>query len=100
MLDDWTNEGFDPFASPTETGAAFGIKNGDNKAAITRHRVTAQRMVGVPGDEPLRTDDNGHPINRQFLDVPQDEPEMHARARLRGRGQRRSTCSPTCRARR
>jgi len=75
MLDDWTNVGFDPFASPTETGSAFGIKNGDNRAAITRHRVTASRMVGVPGDEGLRSDDNGHPVNRHFLDVTQEEPE-------------------------
>jgi hypothetical protein len=76
-LDDWTNEGFDPFASPTETGSAFGPKNGDNKRAITRHRVTAKRMVGVPGDEGIRTDENGFPRNRQFADVPQDEPELH-----------------------
>ena len=32
-------------------------------------------MVGVAGDEGLRTDDNGHPVNRHFLDVPQDEPQ-------------------------
>src|SRR6266540_3063985 len=78
MLDDWTNEGFDPFASPTETGSAFGEKRGDNKRAITRHRVTAQRMVSVPGDEQIRTDESGFPVNRHFLDVPQDEPEIHA----------------------
>jgi len=78
MLDDWTNAAFDPFASPEETGTPFGPKNGSNKAAITRHRVTAKRMVGAPGDEPLRTDDNGFPINRQFPDVPQDEPVIHA----------------------
>ena len=41
MLDNWTNEGFDPFASPQETGSAFGVKRGDNSAAVTRHRVTA-----------------------------------------------------------
>ena len=76
MLDDWTNEGFDPFASPTETGSAFGVKRGENRKAITRHRVTAQRMVGVPGDEQIRSDESGFPINRQFLDVPQDEPEV------------------------
>ena len=35
-------------------------------------------MVGAPGDEPLRTDDNGFPVNRQFTDVPQDAPEVHA----------------------
>jgi hypothetical protein len=77
MLDDWTNEGFDPFASPTETGSAFGPKHGDNRKAITRHRVTAQRMVGVPGDEQIRSDESGFPINRHFLDVPQDEPDVN-----------------------
>jgi hypothetical protein len=77
MLDDWTNEGFDPFASPSETGTAFGPKRGQNRKAITRHRVTAKRMVGVPGDEQIRTDTNGFPVNRHFLDVPQDEPEVH-----------------------
>src|SRR6266702_1719109 len=51
MLADWTNDGFDPFASPEETGSAFGPKHGDNIDAITRRRVTAQRMVAVPGDE-------------------------------------------------
>ena len=77
MLDDWTNEGFDPFASPAETGKPFGVKNGDNTAAVTRQRVTAKRMVGVPGDEQIRTDAT-HPINRMFADVAQDEPEVHA----------------------
>ncbi len=28
MLDDWTNAAFDPFASPHETGGAFGPKSG------------------------------------------------------------------------
>ncbi len=78
MLDDWTNSTFDPFASPHETGPAFGIKNGDNRPAINRHRVTAKRMVAVPGDEGLRDDENGHPVNRHFLDVPQDEPVVEA----------------------
>jgi hypothetical protein len=76
ILDDWTNDGFDPFASPHETGPAFGIKHGANTAAITRRRVAARRMVNVPGDEELRADDNGHPVNRMFADVPQDEPEI------------------------
>ena len=78
MLDDWTNEGFDPFASPDETGSAFGPKRGDNRKAITRHRVTAKRMVSVPDDEGLRSDENGFPVNRHFVDVPQDEPEVRA----------------------
>ena len=80
MLDDWTVEGFDPFASPDETGSAFGPKRGANTAAVTRHRVTAARMVGLPEDEPLRSDESGFPVNRHFLDVSQDEPEVHAEA--------------------
>jgi Hydroquinone 1,2-dioxygenase large subunit N-terminal len=77
MLDDWTNAAFDPFASPTETGSAWGPKNGENHRAVTRRRVTAKRMVGVPGDEEVRTDAT-HPINRHFADVAQDQPEVHA----------------------
>ena len=76
MLDDWTINGFDPFASPAETDKPFGVKTGSNTAAVTRRRVTASRMVGVPGDEQIRTDAT-HPINRMFADVPQDEPEVH-----------------------
>ena len=78
MLDDWTNEGFDPFAAPDETGLPFGRKHGNNRTAIQRHRVVAKRMTGLPGDEGLRTDQNGYPVNRQFKDVPQDAPEVHA----------------------
>src|SRR5215207_4421111 len=51
MLDDWTTADFDPFASPAETGKPFGAKNGSNTAAVTRRRIAAKRMVGVPGDE-------------------------------------------------
>lgn len=77
ILSDWTNDGFDPFAAPQETGSPYGVKHGDNDAAITRTRVTAERMVGVPGDEPLRTDET-HPVNRMFADVDQSEPDVHA----------------------
>lgn len=77
MLDDWTNASFDPFASPAETDKPFGVKEGSNTDAVTRRRVAANRMVGVPGDEQVRTDAT-HPINRMFADVPQDEPEVHA----------------------
>jgi Hydroquinone 1,2-dioxygenase large subunit N-terminal len=77
MLADWTNSGFDPFAAPEETGTAFGVKSGDNLGAVTRHRVTAQRMVSCEGDEPLRSDESGFPVNRMFADVPQDQPELH-----------------------
>ncbi|MCU1380863.1 MAG: hqdB [Acidimicrobiales bacterium] len=76
ILDDWTIEGFDPFAAPEETGSPWGDKQGSNTKAVTRRRVTAKRMVGVPGDEVPRSDATGHPVNRMFADVPQDEPDV------------------------
>jgi hypothetical protein len=78
MLDDWTIEGFDPFAAPEETGTPFGPKRGNNSRAVKRARVVAKRMVGLQGDSRLRSDHNGYPVNRQFTDVEQDEPEVHA----------------------
>src|ERR1700744_6427492 len=75
IMKDWVNEGFDPFAAPEETGSAFGAKHGDNIAAIDRTRIATKRMPGLEGDSPLRDD---FPVNRQFTDVAQDEPEIHA----------------------
>ncbi|HEX6657918.1 MAG TPA: hypothetical protein VF065_07540, partial [Ilumatobacter sp.] len=78
ILRDWTNEGYDPFAAPMETGQPFGRNKGSNDAAVTRRRVVANRMVSVPGDEPIRTDETGYFVNRAFADVPQDEPTIEA----------------------
>ncbi|MBN1239455.1 MAG: hydroxyquinol 1,2-dioxygenase [Gammaproteobacteria bacterium] len=79
MLDDWTNVGYDPFAAPAETGLTWqGKKQGHNRAALNRARESCRRMPGLPGDVPLRTDRNRYPINRAFLDVPQDEPVIEA----------------------
>lgn len=77
MISDWTVAGFDPFASPMETKTPWGTKSGDNDAAVNRKRVTARRMVGLPGDTPVRSDENGYPINRMFADVGQDKPEVY-----------------------
>ncbi len=74
IMRDWTNDGYDPFAAPAETSVPWGRKNGDNDNAVGRARVTARRMVGLPGDAPIRSDDSGHPVNRMFADVAQDEP--------------------------
>ena len=76
MVRNWTNEGYDPFAAPLETGTAWGPKSGSNDAAVERLRVTAKRMVGLPGDTALRTDASGFPVNRMFSDVPQNEPKI------------------------
>ena len=79
ILHDWTNFGYDPFAAPRETGLAWsGRKAGHNTAAVGRTRDVCKRMPGLPGDIPLRSDHNGYPVNRAFLDVPQEEPEVHA----------------------
>lgn len=78
MVSDWTNAGYDPFAAPMETGTPWGSKHGNNDVAVERTRVAAQRMVGLPGDAPLRTDANGYPRNRMFADVPADQPLVEA----------------------
>ena len=79
ILADWTNEGFDPFAAPAETTNDWlGPKHGNNHAAINRERQVSRRMVGLPGDTPVRTDGNGYPVNRAFADVDQSQPEIHA----------------------
>ena len=79
ILADWTNEGFDPFAAPDETGKSWvGKKQGENLAAVERQRQACKRMPGLPGDAELRTDENGFPVNRAFADVEQSEPEVHA----------------------
>jgi hypothetical protein len=84
ILDDWTNTSFDPFASPHETGSAFGLKNGNNTGAVTRRRVAAQRMVGVQGDEQVRSDESGFPVNRMFADVDQSEPVIEVEPGFEG----------------
>ena len=46
-----------------------------------RHQPRARRVpahAGLARRHPLRTDRNRYPVNRAFLDVPQDEPEIHA----------------------
>lgn len=78
MISDWTNQGYDPFAAPMETEDPWGHKNGDNDSAVLRQRVTAKRMVNLPGDTPLRSDESGYPVNRDFRDVDQSQPEVHA----------------------
>ncbi len=84
MVGNWTNEGYDPFAAPLETGTPWGKKNGANQNAVERLRVTAQRMVGLPGDTPIRSDESGYPVNRMFADVPQDAPVIEAEPGFKG----------------
>lgn len=78
MMSDWTNDGYDPFAAPMETTAPWGPKQGSNDDAVSRQRVTATRMVGLPGDTPLRSDATGQPVNRMVTDVDQGQPDIDA----------------------
>jgi len=78
MVEDWTNEEFDPFVAPQETGSAYGPKRGNNPKATSRVRQLATRCVGLKDDLAMRTDANGYTVNRAFADVPQDQPEIHA----------------------
>ena len=41
-------------------------------------------MVNVPGDEPVRTDEMGFPVNRMFLDVDQSQPVIEAEPGFEG----------------
>lgn len=84
MMSDWTIAGFDPFAAPQETGTAWGPKNGNEDRLIERKREVAKRMVGIPGDAPLRTDEAGYPVNRAFLDVDQTQPVVEAEPEFEG----------------
>jgi hypothetical protein len=78
ILSDWTIAGYDPFAAPQETKTPWGRKAGNNDKAVERKRVVAKRMVGLKGDAPKRTDENGYPVNRMFADVDQSEPVVEA----------------------
>src|SRR4030095_5326126 len=77
MLDDWTNEAFDPFAAPQETGSPYGRKKGNNTAKITTARELAKRCVGLTAALALRSAARAAPVNRAFADVPQAQPELH-----------------------
>ncbi len=85
LMADWTNEDYDPFAAPDETSQNWiGKKNGTNSEALGREREVCRRMPGLPGDAPLRTDENGRPVNRAFHDVSQDQPEIHVEPGFEG----------------
>ena len=98
MLDDWTNEGFDPFAAPQETGTPFGPKNGDNNAADhprtgsppsawSACRATSRSAPTTPATRSTARS----PTCRRTS--PRSTPSRASRTRCA-----RSTCSPTCRA--
>jgi hypothetical protein len=73
---DWISEGYDPLSAPLETGNPMGSKGKERTDPLVRGFTPATRMLGLPGDQPVRSDETGHPINRAFADVPPDQPEI------------------------
>jgi hypothetical protein len=88
MLDDWTNEGFDPFASPDETGTASGTSTASNTAPSPATGSPPSGWSGVPGDEGCAATTPATRSTGTFADVAQDEPEIHAEPGFEGRGGR------------
>ena len=77
MLDDWTNDGFDPFASPAETAKPFGVKHGEQhpgRHPPPRHGRAHGRRAR------RRADPHRRHATRSTACSPtcsQDEPEVH-----------------------
>ena len=73
---DWISEGYDPLRAPLETGSPMGSKGKPMQGPLLRNFNPATRMLGLPGDQPVRSDSTGTPINRAFADVEMDQPDI------------------------
>ena len=81
---DWINEGYDPLSAPLETGSPLGPKTQEIHGPLIRGFDPARRMLGLPGDQPPRSDDTGHPINRAFADLELDKPDVEVEPGFEG----------------
>ena len=97
MLDDWTNQSFDPFSAPQETGTPYGRKNGNNTKKITRERELRQaalrRHEGRPASAQRRARRADQPRFRRRAAERAGAPP---RAGLRERGACFQPCSASC----
>ena len=73
---DWINEGYDPLSAPLETGNPMGPKAKPTTKPLLRNFTPAKRMLGLPGDQPVRSDATGTPVNRAFTDMKFDKPDV------------------------
>jgi hypothetical protein len=73
---DWISKGYDPLSAPLETGNPMGSKGEPMQGPLLRNFNPATRMLGLPGDQPVRSDATGTPINRAFADVKMDRPDI------------------------
>lgn len=83
---DWVNEGYDPMAEPGEAGSPFGPKGAPSTASLNRgFTAIPQRMLGLEGDVPVRSEAAGQHVNRAFADLDLDVPEVLPEPGFEGR---------------
>jgi hypothetical protein len=80
----WINEGYDPLRAPLETGSPLGPKTKERTDELVRGFRPAERMLGLEGDAPVRSDATGHPINRAFADMTFDTPDIYCEPGFEG----------------
>jgi hypothetical protein len=80
----WINEGYDPLNSPLETGSPLGPKTTERTDELVRGFRPATRMLGLPGDAPVRSEETGHGINRAFADMVFDTPDIECEPGFEG----------------
>ncbi|MBN8832620.1 MAG: hydroxyquinol 1,2-dioxygenase [Sphingomonadales bacterium] len=73
---DWISNGYDPLNAPLETGTPIGPKGEERTDPLLRAFIAADRMLGLEGDKPVRSDETGHPVNRAFADLTFDTPDI------------------------
>lgn len=81
---DWISEGYDPLNAPLETGSPIGPKGKPRTDPLVRSFIAADRMLGLPGDKPVRSDATGHPINRAFADLDYEAPVIECEPGFEG----------------
>lgn len=84
IADDWISEGYDPLNAPLETGSPLGPKGRERTGPLVRSFIAAERMLGLEGDKPVRSDATGHPINRAFADLAFDGPVIECEPGFEG----------------
>ena len=80
----WISEGYDPLNAPLETGTPIGPKGKEREGELLRSFIAADRMLGLPGDMSIRTEEGGFSINRAFADLEYDKPEIETEEGFEG----------------
>lgn len=84
IAQNWISVGYDPLNAPLETGTPIGPKGEERSDPLLRAFIAAERMLGLEGDTPVRSDETGHSINRAFADLEYDAPEIECEEGFEG----------------